>query len=554
MRGRVTVRLLILAAVLGYVLSLTLRLLPVYKKSGLANAQIISEPPGYPVNGQYAPNSAAPGLYLGINSSGTPIYTAAGGGGGGTGAPGPPFQVNGTNVPITASPLSELVVDSVGRPEWTPTPTPAATGYNGATPYPTPATPYPTPATATPFSVNGSAVPATAAAGNQLIIGAGGTPTWGATPSPAATGYNGVTPYPTPATPYPTPTGWAVNGSVVPVTAVAGLGLVIGPGGTPTWTATPSAAATGYSGATPYPTPATPTPFALNGSAVPGTAAAGLGLIAGPGGTPTWAATPIGAYATPATPTPFALNGSAVPGTAAAGLGLIAGPGGTPTWAATPIGAYATPATPTPFAVNGSAVPGTAPAGFDLGMGPGGTPTWHATPSAAATGFIVNGSAVPGTAAVGLQLGIGAGGTPTWVATNSPGPTAYPTPAGAVASPPFFSPTAIAGLPTCTAGGVNLGARAAVNNQNCAIVFGATPLATTASQNFCIAPVFCGTRPTSTTNNSTPTIAWILGKNGKKTYVYVPQELRYPWNKAYDPGSRIPSPGLWEELGKLVAR
>lgn len=61
-------------------------------------------------------------------------------------------------------------------------------------------------ATNTPFAVNGSPVPGTAAPGRQLVIGPGGTPTWGVTPSPAATGYNGPTPYPTPATPTPGPT------------------------------------------------------------------------------------------------------------------------------------------------------------------------------------------------------------------------------------------------------------------------------------------------------------------------------------------------------------
>ena len=142
-----------------------------------------------------------------------------------------------------------------------------------------------------------------------------------------------------------TSTPFAVNGSPVAGTAAAGKILGIGAGGSPIWTQSPAAGAT----------------YAINGSAAPASAAAGLILGIGAGGTPVFTASP-GA---------FTVNGSAAPATAAAGLMLLIGPGGTPTFTATP----------TAFAVNGSPVPGSAAAGLVLGAGPGGTPLWTATPS-----------------------------------------------------------------------------------------------------------------------------------------------------------------------------
>ena len=413
-------------------------------QEGIAQAQVVSQPSSFKVNGSKVPVTASPLSYLVVDAQGSPVWTATvGGGGGWTGGP---FAVNGSNVPQTASPWSFLGVNAIGSPTWIPTVSPAATGYNGATPYPTPATP-------TPFAVNGSAIAGTANAGSYLYIGAGGTPSFAATP----------------ATPYPTPTGWSVNGSVVPVTAVAGLGLVIGPGGTPTWTATPSAAATGYNGATPYPTP---TGWAVNGSIVPVTAAAGLGLVIGPGGTPTWTATPGAGSG-------YTINGSAAPASASVGAYLGIAAGGTPTFG-------------DPFSVNGSSVPHTAPVNFGLAAGPGGTPTWASC----------------------QPLGNG----------------------GSTASPYFFAPTAISALPTCTLGGSQLGAKGFVDNSNCNLAWGVTVVATTAVDAKCRFPVWCGAGPTSTTGG-TPIIGWRLGQ-------YEPRELSYPWNRPYYSGSPIASPGV----------
>jgi len=191
--------------------------------------------------------------------------------------------------------------------------------------------------------------------------------------------------------------------------------------------------------------------------------------------------------------------------------------------------------------LNGSAVPGTAAAQLFLLSGAGGTPTWAAT----ASPYVLNGSAVPATAAAGLGLISGAGGTPTWAAT----PVSATQPAGGTtASPYFFGPTAISALPTCTSGGVNVGAHGFVDNNVCSYVFGATALATTAANEKCKIPVFCGSFASATVAG-TPVIGWIVGKND-----YIPPEVLYPWNRAYYPGSRIPSPGLWEQLGKLVAK
>lgn len=185
------------------------------------------------------------------------------------------------------------------------------------------------------------------------------------------------------------------------------------------------------------------------------------------------------------------------------------------------------------YRINGSSAPGSAAAGQVLGAGAGGSPAFTAT----ASPYSVNGVSAPGSAAAGLILGVDANSSPAW--TSSP-IGAYGTPAGAVASPAFFAPTAFAGLPTCTAGGVNAGARGFVNNGNCSILFGSAAVATATGQ--CVQPVFCGSRPTATTGGG-GTVGWWVGKNNCAT--------ASPWDigRAYTPysaGGAIPGKGLVE--------
>ena len=107
----------------------------------------------------------------------------------------------------------------------------------------------------------------------------------------------------------------------------------------------------------------------------------------------------------------------------------------------------------------------------------------------------------------------------------------------------MIGPTALAGLPTCTATPASLsilGARALINNSQCNYAYGQTPVATTAANEKCTIGVFCGTYA-SATAAGTPVVGWIVGRNGQRIKAT-------PWEmgEAYYPGSPISSKGWLE--------